>query len=129
MTLKYLAILLLFAVFRITGVFSQHNEQNLIQFIKPEIGLDNGGNVIPGPSLPFGLVKLGPDCEGGSNSGYISGETLQSVDSPGEIVVISTWQTVDDWQRWVNHKERLKIQDQIDMLLGKKTEYKVYQYG
>ena len=61
--------------------------------------------------------------------GYISGETLQSVDSPGEIVVISTWQTVDDWQRWVNHKERLKIQDQIDMLLGKKTEYKVYQYG
>lgn len=61
--------------------------------------------------------------------GYISGETLQSIDSPGEIVVISTWQTVDDWQRWVNHKERLKIQDQIDMLLGKKTEYKVYQYG
>ena len=61
--------------------------------------------------------------------GYISGETLPSIDSPGEIVVISTWQTVDDWQRWVNHKERLKIQDQIDMLLGKKTEYKVYQYG
>ena len=61
--------------------------------------------------------------------GYISGETLQNVDTPGEIVVISTWQTVDDWRQWVNHKERLKIQDQIDMLLGIKTEYKVYQYG
>ena len=61
--------------------------------------------------------------------GYISGETLQKVDTPGEIVVISTWQTVDEWQRWVTHKERLKIQDQIDMLLDIKTEYAVYQYG
>jgi heme-degrading monooxygenase HmoA len=61
--------------------------------------------------------------------GYISGETLQSIDTPGEIVVISTWQTVDEWQNWVSLKERLKIQGQIDMLLGKKTEYEVYQYG
>jgi len=61
--------------------------------------------------------------------GYISGETLQNVDTPGEIVVISTWQTVGEWQRWVTHKERLKIQSQIDMLLDIKTEYTVYQYG
>jgi heme-degrading monooxygenase HmoA len=61
--------------------------------------------------------------------GYISGETLQNIDTPGEIVVISTWQTVDEWQRWVTHKERLKIQSQIDMLLDIKTEYTVYQYG
>jgi heme-degrading monooxygenase HmoA len=61
--------------------------------------------------------------------GYISGETLQSINTPGEIVVISTWQTIDEWQDWVAHKERLKIQGQIDMLLGKKTEYEVYQYG
>ncbi|MEJ2283401.1 MAG: antibiotic biosynthesis monooxygenase [Desulfobacterales bacterium] len=60
---------------------------------------------------------------------YISGETLQSINTPGEIVVISTWQTIDEWQDWVTHKERLKIQGQIDMLLGKKTEYEVYQYG
>ena len=38
-------------------------------------------------------------------------------------------QTIDEWQDWVTHKERLKIQGQIDMLLGKKTEYEVYQYG
>jgi len=61
--------------------------------------------------------------------GYISGETLQSINTPGEIVVISTWQTINEWQDWVTHKERLKIQGQIDMLLGKKTEYEVYQYG
>ena len=61
--------------------------------------------------------------------GYISGETLQSINTPGEIVVISTWQTIDEWQDWVTHKERLKIQSQIDMMLGIKAEYKVYQYG
>ena len=64
-----------------------------------------------------------------SQPGYISGETLHSLDNPGEIVVISTWQTVEQWRSWVANKERLKIQDQIDMLLGKKTEYEIYQYG
>ena len=61
--------------------------------------------------------------------GHITAETLQSIDTPGEIVVISTWQTVDEWQRWVTHKERLKIQGQIDMLIDIKTEYEVYHYG
>ena len=64
-----------------------------------------------------------------SQPGYISGETLHSLDSPGEIVVISTWQTVEQWRSWVANKERLKIQDQIDMLLREKTGYEVYQYG
>ena len=63
-----------------------------------------------------------------SQPGYISGETLHSLDSPGEIVVISTWQTVEQWRSWVANKERLKIQDQIDMLLREKTGYEVYQY-
>ena len=61
--------------------------------------------------------------------GYISGETLHGIHSPGEIVVISTWQTVEQWRDWVANKERLKIQNQIDMLLGEKTEYEIYQYG
>ncbi len=63
-----------------------------------------------------------------SQPGYISGETLHSLDNPGEIVVISTWQTVEQWRSWVANKERLKIQDQIDMLLREKTGYEVFQY-
>ncbi|MCP3950934.1 MAG: antibiotic biosynthesis monooxygenase, partial [Desulfobacterales bacterium] len=30
-------------------------------------------------------------------SGYISGETLQRVDRPGECLVISTWKSENDW--------------------------------
>jgi heme-degrading monooxygenase HmoA len=90
-------------------------------FIKRSIPPDKAGKVMP---LFQNLRSLAM-----SPPGYISGETLHSIDSPGEIVVISTWQTVNEWRSWVANKERLKIQGQIDMLLGKKTEYEVYQHG
>jgi antibiotic biosynthesis monooxygenase (ABM) superfamily enzyme len=58
--------------------------------------------------------------------GYISGETMNRVDKPGQSLVISTWQTRDEWQRWLNSPERKTIQDQIDALLGEKTDYEIY---
>ncbi len=61
--------------------------------------------------------------------GYITGETMNRVDEPGETMVISTWQTVDDYMKWVFSKERAEIQEQIDKLLGEETEYKVYRYA
>ena len=60
--------------------------------------------------------------------GYISGETLRRFDAPGETLVISTWQSADDWREWVLSKDRSEIQDKVDELLGEKTEYKIYQY-
>lgn len=59
--------------------------------------------------------------------GYISGETLKRIDRPGESMVISTWQSVDDWNKWVNNEQRMTIQSQIDQLLGEETEYAVYE--
>jgi predicted alpha-1,2-mannosidase len=76
MAFKFLSTFFLCSVLCTISVFSQQIEKNLIQFIQPQIGLDNGGNVLPGPCLPFGMVKLGPDCVGGSNAGYISGEKI-----------------------------------------------------
>ncbi|MEE4262449.1 MAG: antibiotic biosynthesis monooxygenase family protein [Desulfobacteraceae bacterium] len=90
-------------------------------FIKRSIPPDKAGKLMP---LFQNLRSLAMN-----QPGYISGETLQSIEAPGEIVVISTWQTVNEWRSWVANKERLKIQGQIDMLLGKKTEYEVYQHG
>ena len=49
---------LIFIVLGTTTIIAQFTDQELHKFIKPEIGLDSGGNVIPGPSLPFGMVKL-----------------------------------------------------------------------
>lgn len=64
-------------VLAITTAFAQSNDEDLVKYIQPEIGLDNGGHVVPGPSLPYGLVKLGPDCVVHTNSGYLTGEEIR----------------------------------------------------
>lgn len=58
--------------------------------------------------------------------GYISGETLRRIDDMDETMVISTWQSLEDWKRWVKDPQRAEIQSEIDMLLGKETEYAMY---
>lgn len=58
--------------------------------------------------------------------GYISGETLRRIDDMDETMVISTWQSLEDWNRWVNDPQRAEIQDEIDRLLGQETEYAMY---
>lgn len=60
--------------------------------------------------------------------GYISGETLKRMDKPGEYLVISTWQSVEEWEKWLSSDERNGVQNKIDIILGKKTEYEVYTY-
>jgi len=61
--------------------------------------------------------------------GYISGETLKSSDRPDTFLVISTWQTDNDWEKWLLSKERQAIQEKVDDLLGGKTEYEIFHYG
>lgn len=40
-------------------------------YIDPFLGIDGGGNTIPGPSLPFGMIKPGPDVGANDqNSGW-----------------------------------------------------------
>jgi heme-degrading monooxygenase HmoA len=64
-----------------------------------------------------------------SQPGYISGETMRSLDNPDEFLVISTWESSDDWKSWVNSADRKEVQDKIDALLGGKTEYEIFHYG
>jgi len=58
--------------------------------------------------------------------GYISGETLNRLDHADEKLVISTWQSLEEWNRWMNDPKRAEIQVQIDRLLGQETKYAVY---
>jgi heme-degrading monooxygenase HmoA len=61
--------------------------------------------------------------------GYISGETLKGVSDPDEFLVISTWNSLDDWKGWEQNPERQKIQEKIDAVLEQTTIAKVYLYG
>lgn len=58
--------------------------------------------------------------------GYISGETLSRIDQKDECMVVSTWRSVEDWNKWVNNPKRIEIQTRIDTLLGQETEYAMY---
>lgn len=58
--------------------------------------------------------------------GYVSGETLKRLDQEGECMVISIWSSIEDWNNWLANGERAKVQEEIDDLLGAKTEYAVY---
>ena len=49
--------------------------------------------------------------------GYVTGETLPSVDKPGTHLVISTWHSLQDWRAWENNPERRQISAKIEPLL------------
>jgi len=61
--------------------------------------------------------------------GYISGESLRNVNDPEDHLVISTWQSAEDWKAWEADRGRAEIQNKIDSLLGEKTSYAVYYHG
>ncbi|WP_028580137.1 antibiotic biosynthesis monooxygenase family protein [Desulfogranum japonicum] len=61
--------------------------------------------------------------------GYISGETFSRFDKPGESLVISTWQSADDWREWVLSPERQAVQKKIDELVGTETTYEIFTYA
>jgi len=61
--------------------------------------------------------------------GYISSETLRSVENPQEFLVISTWQSLEHWQKWFNSSQRKELHSKVDMLLEGGTTYEVYEYG
>lgn len=60
--------------------------------------------------------------------GYISGESLVSVEEKNLCLVISTWKTLQDWERWFTNHQRMDLQNQIDLLLGAPTHYEVFEH-
>lgn len=59
--------------------------------------------------------------------GYLSSEYVKKIDPPVDIVAISTWHSLEEWQNWFKSEERKEIQSQIDAIPGVKTTYKIYR--
>jgi heme-degrading monooxygenase HmoA len=59
--------------------------------------------------------------------GYMLGETLDPLPHSSEILVISTWRSIEDWNRWFDHPVRLRMQRQIDDYVIGRTEYTIYR--
>jgi predicted alpha-1,2-mannosidase len=59
------------------SALSSYSQLSLTKHVDPYIGTENGGNVFPGVTVPFGMVKLGPDCgNNDNNSGYYRNQDI-----------------------------------------------------
>lgn len=77
----------------------------------------------PDKIIPL-LKELNKRAEG--QPGCISKVTLQSTEEPGEYLVVSVWETVEDWNNWFLNPERKEIQNQVDSVIGERTFYEVF---
>ncbi len=61
--------------------------------------------------------------------GYISSETLCSLDDPTQVTVVSMWQKKEDWLSWMESTEREEIQAEFKEYLSEPVEYELYSLG
>ena len=59
--------------------------------------------------------------------GYIGGETLVNTKDRSHIMVLSTWQSVADWERWANSETRVKMYERIEPLLKEKPSVQIFE--
>jgi heme-degrading monooxygenase HmoA len=52
-------------------------------------------------------------------AGYISGETLRDVADTAHYVIVSTWHSRADWERWAGCEARQRVRSRIAPLLAK----------
>jgi predicted alpha-1,2-mannosidase len=60
MNYKLTSFLIILALVATTG-FAQRSNRDYTRYVNPFIGTGGHGHTYPGPSLPFGMMQLGPD--------------------------------------------------------------------
>ena len=61
--------------------------------------------------------------------GYISGETLSSVDQPQTLMVIGTWQDMESWHNWKENDTRKTLENMLATYQEGSTEYEEFTLG
>ena len=61
--------------------------------------------------------------------GYISSETLTDCNEPNNVVVVSMWQKIEDWNQWKKSDLRSEIETGFESLLEESTKYEAYNLG
>ncbi|HKJ97421.1 MAG TPA: antibiotic biosynthesis monooxygenase family protein [Desulfotignum sp.] len=59
--------------------------------------------------------------------GFITDQAFAALDTKGEYLVVSMWDTIEDWNNWMHSALRQPIQREIDELTIEKTEYRYYE--
>ena len=61
--------------------------------------------------------------------GYISTETLVNYDDPQSVVLVSMWQSKEDWDNYKYSVSRREREEKWAELLEVPTEYEVFKMG
>jgi heme-degrading monooxygenase HmoA len=61
--------------------------------------------------------------------GYISSETLQSLSDPDQVVVVTMWQKIEDWNAWKTSETRQANEAEFKDYLVGETVYEYYTLG
>ena len=61
--------------------------------------------------------------------GHLKGETLTSYQNPHSLLVISTWQSMENWVSWKENEDRRANEAQLEQFLESPTEYDEYIFG
>jgi heme-degrading monooxygenase HmoA len=64
-----------------------------------------------------------------SQQGYISSETLSGCDDPNNVVVVSMWQRIENWNQWKNSGSRAENEAEFEALLDGPVIYEAYNLG
>ena len=84
-------------------------------FIKRKI---KDGNMQAAPRLVINIRS------GAMNQpGYISSESMRSIDDPDQITVVSMWQSMEAWETWRNSAARQEIVAEFREYIIGETEY------
>jgi heme oxygenase (mycobilin-producing) len=60
--------------------------------------------------------------------GFVSGETLKSIEKPAIHLTIGTWKNLSDWDNWINSPARKKVQEKLDQVLAEPATMIPFQY-
>lgn len=58
--------------------------------------------------------------------GHVAGKTLVNIEDSCNIVVVSTWQTLEDWKAWETSETRARLCQLIEPLLAEKPKVRTY---
>ena len=61
--------------------------------------------------------------------GYISSETLRSIDEKDKIMVVSMWENIEAWETWKNSEIRKANEAEFKDYLVGEAEYEHYSLG
>jgi heme-degrading monooxygenase HmoA len=61
-----------------------------------------------------------------NRKGYVSGHTLVAADDPQTILVISTWQSLEDWIAWKDGETRKSFEAMMEIYQEGPTVFEEY---